>query len=105
MQKTKIDIYKRLLTYVKPHKKFFFVSIIGFLIYSSTQPLFAKLIQEIIDTLQAKEHEKLYYLPLLFSGLIVVRSLGAYLGNYFLAKVSSNVIHTLRCEIFEKYMV
>jgi subfamily B ATP-binding cassette protein MsbA len=104
MQKTKIDIYKRLLTYVKPHKKFFFVSIIGFLIYSSTQPLFAKLIQEIIDTLQAKEHEKLYYLPLLFSGLIVVRSLGAYLGNYFLAKVSSNVIHTLRCEIFEKYM-
>ena len=104
MQKTKIDIYKRLLTYVKPHKKFFFVSIIGFLIYSATQPLFAKLIQEIIDTLQAKEHEKLYYLPLLFSGLIVVRSLGAYLGNYFLAKVSSNVIHTLRCEIFEKYM-
>ena len=104
MQKTKIDIYKRLLTYVKPHKKFFFVSIIGFLIYSATQPLFAKLIQEIIDTLQAKEHEKLYYLPLLFSGLIVLRSLGAYLGNYFLAKVSSNVIHTLRCEIFEKYM-
>lgn len=104
MQKTKIDIYKRLLTYVKPHRKFFFVSIIGFLIYSATQPLFAKLIQEIIDTLQAKEHEKLYYLPLLFSGLIVLRSLGAYLGNYFLAKVSSNVIHTLRCEIFEKYM-
>lgn len=104
MQKTKIDIYKRLLTYVKPHRKFFFVSIIGFLIYSATQPLFAKLIQEIIDTLQAKEHEKLYYLPLLFSGLILARSLGAYLGNYFLAKVSSNVIHTLRCEIFEKYM-
>ena len=103
MQKTKIDIYKRLLVYITPHKKLFFVSIIGFIIYSVTQPLFAQLLQEIIDTLQAKEHEKLYYLPLLFSGLILVRSLGAYLGNYFLAKVSSNVIHTLRCEIFEKY--
>ncbi len=103
MQKTKIDIYKRLLVYIKPHKKLFFVSIIGFIIYSLTQPLFAQLLQDIIDTLQAKEHEKLYYLPLLFSGLILLRSLGAYLGNYFLAKVSSNVIHTLRCEIFEKY--
>lgn len=103
MQKTNLEIYKRLLTYVKPHKKFFLISIIGFLIYSATQPLFAQMIQEIIDTLQAKSREKLYYLPLMFSGLIIVRGIGAYFGNYFLAKVSSSVIHTLRCEIFEKY--
>ena len=103
MQKTNLEIYKRLLIYVKPHQKFFFISILGFLIYSVTQPLFAQMIQEIIDTLQAKSHEKLYYLPLLFSGLIIVRGIGSYIGNYFLARVSSNVIHTLRCEIFEKY--
>lgn len=102
-QKTNLEIYKRLILYVKPHRKFFFISIIGFLVYSATQPLFAQMIQEIIDTLQAKSHEKLYYLPLLFSGLIIVRGIGSYFGNYFLAKVSSNVIHTLRCEIFEKY--
>ena len=103
MQKTNLEIYKRLIIYVKPHRRLFFISIIGFLVYSATQPLFAKMIQEIIDTLQAKSHEKLYYLPLLFSGLIIVRGIGSYFGNYFLAKVSSNVIHTLRCEIFEKY--
>ncbi len=98
-----LEIYKRLLTYVRPHRKLFFISIIGFLVYSATQPMFAKMIQEIIDTLQSKSHEKLYYLPLLFSGLIIVRGIGSYFGNYFLAKVSANVIHTLRCEIFEKY--
>jgi subfamily B ATP-binding cassette protein MsbA len=103
MPQNTIQIYKRLLIYITPHKKFFFISIIGFLVYSATQPLFAQMIQEIIDTLQAKSHEKLYYLPLLFSGLIVLRGIGAYFGNYFLAKVSTNVIHTLRCEIFEKY--
>ena len=102
-QKTNLEIYKRLIIYVKPHRRLFFISIVGFLVYSATQPLFAKMIQEIIDTLQAKSHEKLYYLPLLFSGLIIVRGIGSYFGNYFLAKVSSNVIHTLRCEIFEKY--
>jgi subfamily B ATP-binding cassette protein MsbA len=103
MQQKSLEIYKRLLRYVKPHRTFFFISIIGFLIYSITQPLFAQLIQQIIDSLQAKTHEKLLYLPLLFSGLIVIRGLGAYIGNYFLAQVSFNVIHELRCEIFEKY--
>ena len=96
-------IYKRLLTYVKPHRGLFVISIIGFLIYSSTQPLFAALVQQIIDTLQAKSREKMFYLPLFFSGLVVLRGIGNYLGNYFLAKVSLNVIHALRCEIFAKY--
>lgn len=99
-----IQIYKRLLTYVKPHRGLFAISILGFLIYSATQPLFASLIKHIIDTLQTDAREGMYYLPLLFSGLIVVRGLGAYLGNYFLAKVSCNVVHALRCEIFDHYI-
>jgi len=101
--KTDYQVYKRLLTYVKPHKLLFIISIFGFLIYSSTQPLFASLIQQIIDTLQSKSRESMYYLPLFFSGLVVVRGIGNYVGNYFLGKVSLNVIHALRCEIFAKY--
>ncbi|MDO9106838.1 MAG: lipid A export permease/ATP-binding protein MsbA [Methylovulum sp.] len=101
--KAGVQIYKRLLTYVKPYRVWFAVSIVGFLIYSATQPLFASLVAEIIDSLQAKSRERMYFLPLLFSGLIVLRGIGAYLGNYFLAKVSLNVIHVLRCEIFDKY--
>ncbi|MGZ8190251.1 MAG: lipid A export permease/ATP-binding protein MsbA [Methylococcaceae bacterium] len=101
--KSNIEIYKRLLVYVKPHLKLFAISILGFLLYSSTQPLFAAMIQQIIDTLQSKSRENMYYLPLFFSGLIVIRGIGNFLGNYFLAKVSLNVIHILRCEIFDKY--
>lgn len=101
--KSNIEIYKRLLVYVKPFRGLFAISILGFLIYSSTQPLFANLIQNIIDTLQAKSRDKMYYLPLYFSGLVFVRGIGNFLGNYFLTTVSLNVIHTLRCEIFNKY--
>jgi subfamily B ATP-binding cassette protein MsbA len=97
------QIYKRLLTYLAPHRALFMISVLGFLIYSATQPLFAALIDHIINTLQKDSREGMYYLPLLFSGLILVRSIGAFLGNYFLAKVSTNIVHTLRCEIFNKY--
>jgi len=101
--KASIQIYKRLLTYVKPHLGLFAISMVGFLLYSGTETLFAALIKHIIDTLQTKSREGMYYLPLLFSGLIVVHGIGSYLGNYFLAKVSANVVHALRCEIFDQY--
>lgn len=98
-----IQVYKRLLTYVKPHRGLFAISVVGFLIYSTTQPLFAAMIKHIIDIMQTESREGMYYLPLLFSGLIVVRGFGAYIGNYFLAKVSTNVVHALRCQIFDQY--
>lgn len=101
--KASAQIYKRLLTYIKPHIGLFAISIMGFLMYSGTQTLFAALIKHIIDTLQTEAREGMYYLPLIFSGLIVVHGVGAYIGNYFLAKVSTNVVHTLRCEIFNQY--
>ncbi|MDD5321290.1 MAG: lipid A export permease/ATP-binding protein MsbA [Methylococcales bacterium] len=101
--KASVQIYKRLLSYLRPHRGLFAISVVGFLIYSTTQPLFAAMIKHIIDTLQAESREGMYYLPLLFSGLIVVRGFGAYIGNYFLAKVSTNVVHALRCQIFDQY--
>jgi len=103
MKKNSLDIYKRLLVYVKPYTGLFAISIFGFLLYSGTQTLFAALIKHIIDTLQTETREGMNYLPLLFSGLIIIHGIGAYIGNYFLAKVSVNVVHALRCEIFNQY--
>ena len=99
-----VQIYKRLLMYVKPYRVFFAISIVGFLMYSGTQTLFAALIKHIIDTLQSESREGMYYLPLFFSGLMIVHGIGSYVGNYFLAKVSVNVVHALRCEIFNHYI-
>ena len=98
-----IQIYKRLLIYVKPYRGFFATSIFGFLIYSVGQFLLVTLTKEIVNTLQTETREGMFYLPLFFSGLFVVQGIGTYLGNYFLAKVSTSVVHALRCEIFDKY--
>ncbi len=98
-----VRVYKRLLSYVKPYKWAFFVSVIGFLLYSVTQPLFAAVIKHIIDTLQNGQREEMLYLPLLFVVLFFIRGVGAYLGNYFLARVSNSVVHDLRCAVFNQY--
>lgn len=104
MSKASLKIYKRLMRYVVPFWPLFGISVIGFLIYAATQPLFASLVKLIVDTLQNSQREKVTYLPLYFVGLFFIRGIGAYFGNYFLARVSANVVHALRCEIFKHYI-
>lgn len=101
--KAGLQVYKRLLGYVAPYKRWFFFSIIGFLIYAATQPLFAAILKHIIDTLQSSSREGVGMMPLLFVGLMLLRGTGSYLGNYFIAKVSTSIVHVLRCEIFNHY--
>lgn len=91
------------MSYVVPYWRLFIISVFGFLIYAATQPLFAVLIKQIIDTLQNEQREGIKLLPLMLVGLIFVRGIGAFLGNYFLARVSCSVVHVLRCAIFNQY--
>ena len=95
--------YRRLMGYVVPYWRLFVVSIIGFGIYAATQPLFAALIKHIIDSLQTGSRDEAVYFPLMLVGLIICRGIGGFLGNYFLSRVSCNIVHTLRCEIFNHY--
>jgi len=95
--------YKRLLKYLTPSIKFFIVSFIGFAMIALAQPLLAEMIKIIIETLEAGNKSDTQYLPLYIIALVVFRSSGSFLGNYFLIKVSVNVVHKLRRELFDHY--
>ena len=98
-----VKTYRRLLKYMLPFKGLFFVSVLGYLIYAGTQPLIAALVKHIIDALQTEAREGVKFVPVFIIGLFVVRGVGAFFGNYFLARVSANVVHKLRCELFDQY--
>lgn len=73
--------------------------------YAASQPMFARLLQYIVDSLQSLNREGIYWVPVAFVGIVLFRGVGSFLGSYFLAMVSYNIIHTLRCQIFERYTV
>jgi len=98
-----ISIYKRLLKYLLPSLKFFIVSIIGFAMIALAQPMLAEMIKIIIETLEKGNKSDTQYLPLYIIALVSFRSLGSFLGNYFLIKVSVSVVHKLRSELFNHY--
>ncbi len=98
-----LKVYRRLFKYVLPYKGLFFISFLGYFVSSATQPMFAEMIKHIIDTLESGDKAGQMQLPMMFSGLIIVRSIGVFIGAYFVSRVSANVVNDLRCDIFKKY--
>ncbi len=100
---TSLQIYLRLLTYVKPYWGPFAISLVGFLIFAATQPALSSLMEHLVDSLQAEQRTEIYWVPLATISIIFVRGIGSFLGSYYIAKVANSVVHNLRCEIFNKY--
>ncbi|PCI70488.1 MAG: lipid A export permease/ATP-binding protein MsbA [Piscirickettsiaceae bacterium] len=98
-----LQIYLRLMEYVLPYWKPFAISLIGFLMFAITQPALAALMEYLVDSLQAEQRTEIYWLPLATVFIISFRGIGSFLGSYYIAKVANNVVHNLRCEIFNKY--
>ena len=121
--KSDLEIYRRLLTYVLPYWAAFLVSIVGFLIYSLSNVSFVWLVSYIVDSLQSgavpiaanvKEYLAAILgdqgdlnrtlIPILLVLIATTRGLGAFVGNYFIAYVSNNLVHNLRRELFDRLL-
>jgi ATP-binding cassette, subfamily B, bacterial MsbA len=112
-----LAIYLRLLTYVRPYVGLFLLSIVGFLIFASTQPMLAYILKYFVDGLSNPEASLfppnaylpdlplLQAVPLLIVLIAVWQGIGSFLGNFFLARVSLGLVHDLRVVLFNKLLV
>ncbi|MCG4452266.1 lipid A export permease/ATP-binding protein MsbA [Pseudomonas sp. MMS21-TM103] len=109
-QQSSLKVYLRLLKYVVPYWGAFAVSIIGFLLFASSQPMLAHMLKLFLDGLQNPEHATLLGVPMIFGvPLLIVlialyQGIGSFLGNYYLAKVARGVVHDLRCALFDNLL-
>jgi subfamily B ATP-binding cassette protein MsbA len=122
-QQSSMKVYLRLLKYVVPYAGLFAISILGFLIFASTQPMFGYILKYFVDGLANPDASffagvpylkdvpflvslKLtYVVPLLIVVIALWQGVGSYLGNYFLARVSLGLVHDLRVSLFNNLLV
>lgn len=95
-------IYWRLLGYVKPHWLMFVLSVVGFLIYAATQPALAQMMEHLINAIETSDSSDRVLIPLAIVAIYLVRGIGFFIGNYFIAKVSLGIVHTLRTQLFNR---
>ena len=111
-----LKIYFRLLAYLRPFLGIFGLSILGYLIFASSQPMLAWVMKYFVDGLMMPPGAAQQTFPLLGSvelmyavPLIVVlascwQGLGSFLGNYYLARVSLGLVDNLRCLLFDSLL-
>lgn len=108
-----LKVYLRLLKYVVPYWGLFAISILGFLLFSSTQPMLGYILKYFVDGLANPEASLFPHIPLLrdlkllqavpiFIVLIaLLQGVGSFLGNFFLARVSLGIVRDLRIALFD----
>lgn len=80
----------------------FVTSILGFTIFSASQPALAQVMEGLINAIESGDKDQKLIIPLLMMSIFAVRGIGSFIGNYYLAKVSLNIVHTLRVQLFNR---
>ncbi|MFY0992703.1 lipid A export permease/ATP-binding protein MsbA [Halomonas sp. C05BenzN] len=94
-------LYRQLLGYVGPHWRSFALAILGYAIYAASSTALAEMMKRLIDGIQDPGAAFRLFLPLFVVGMFAARGLGTFLGTYFMSNVARNIVHTLRCNVFD----
>jgi ATP-binding cassette, subfamily B, bacterial MsbA len=96
-------LYRRLFSYVLPHRLLFATAMLGYIIFALTAPAATWWLGWTVDSITAGDYEALRVLsPLAFIGLAAIRGLGGFMGSYYLAGISNHLVHKLRCELIDR---
>jgi subfamily B ATP-binding cassette protein MsbA len=111
-----LKIYLRLLSYLRPMVGVFAISLLGFIVFASSQPMQAAILKYFVDGLTmpagSSFHDipwlgKLdlaYGVPLMLVLIVIWQGIGSFFGNYYLAKVSLGLVNDLRRALFESLL-
>ena len=111
-----LKIYLRLLGYLRPMIGLFAISLLGFIVFASSQPLLAAILKYFVDGLTMPSGSTFhdlpllgrldlaYGVPLLLILIVAWQGIGSFFGNYYLAKVSFGLVSDLRRALFESLL-
>ena len=100
-----LQTYKRLLTYLRPHKAMFGVGVLGMTMFAATDAGWAGFVKFFLDgTFVAKDPRMVWLVPIALVLLFIVRGIGDFLQTYCPGFVGRKIVKTLRGEIFNRYV-
>jgi len=98
-----LRLYRRLMTYVWPHKWVFLASILGMAVVSATEGGFAWMMKPLIDGGFVKnDAASIRYIPIFIIGIFVARGLFGFMAGYATNWVGRQVIFEIRSRMFTR---
>jgi len=97
--------YRRLLSYLRPHRGVFALGVLGAMLFSATMVSFAGFAKVFGDgTFENRDPRTILWLPLALVGLFLLRGLGDFTQTYCMGYVGRQVVKRLRGQIFERVL-
>jgi subfamily B ATP-binding cassette protein MsbA len=97
--------YRRLLSYLGPHKAMFSVGVLGMTIFAATDAGWAAFVKFFLDgTFVQKDPRMVWLVPVVLVALFFLRGIGDFLQTYCPGFVGRKIVKTLRGELFRSYV-
>ena len=97
--------YRRLLTYLRPHKGMFAVGVLGMTIFAATDAGWAAFVKFFLDgTFVDRDPRMVWIVPIALVGLFILRGLGDFLQTYCPGYVGRRIVKTLRGQTFDRFL-
>jgi len=98
-------IYRRLLSYARPHLGMFMIGVVGMILFAATDSAMAYLVKVFLGGAFVEPDPRIIWLvPVGALLLFLVRGIGDYVSNYFPGWVGRQIIKAIRAELFAHYL-
>jgi subfamily B ATP-binding cassette protein MsbA len=95
-------VYRRMLQYALPRWHTFALSIVGMVVFASTEFIMVGMIKTLTDgTFVKRDPHVIRWLPLEILGLFLLRGVAGFTSTYAMSVVGQSVTSRLRCQLFE----
>jgi ATP-binding cassette, subfamily B, bacterial MsbA len=95
-----LQTYRRLLTYLRPHRLHFAMGVLGGVVYSLAMVSFPGMAKVFGDTLKHPDPAAVVWMPLVLILIFFCRGLGDFTQTYFMGYVGRQIVKRIRGEIF-----
>jgi subfamily B ATP-binding cassette protein MsbA len=97
--------YRRLISYLEPHRAMFALGVLGMVIFAASDAGWAAFVKFFLDgTFVDKDPRMVWLVPLILVGLFILRGVGDFLQTYCPGYVGRLVVKTMRSQIFDRYL-
>ena len=98
-------IYRRLLSYARPHLGMWLIGVLGMLLFAATDGSFALFVREFMKLTNFEgDRQDVLLIALGAPLLFLMRGIGDYMSNYFPGYVGRQVIKAIRADLFRHYL-
>jgi subfamily B ATP-binding cassette protein MsbA len=100
-----LQMYLRLLAFVRPYRTAFGIAILAMILMAATEPMFPALMKPLLDKgFSGGANSDLWIAPLAIIGIFTLRGFLAFTSSYLMAWVGNRVVMDLRLAMFDRLL-